>query len=113
MDGPVVSGYRWSSSDPSIIKVVDSGQVAVFYGQKAGTAKITVTHDLAAWPLEIIVNCVNLVLAASNPYIMSPNIITLTVGDAAATITAELVGGRQADNEAVEKVFRKGLRHYI
>ena len=99
-DGPVVSGFRWSSSDPSVIKVVDSGQVAVFYGEKAGTAKITVTHDLAAWPLEIIANCVNPVLAANNPYIMSPNIITLIVGDAATTITAELVGGRPSDNSA-------------
>jgi hypothetical protein len=100
VDGPVVSGFRWSSSDPSIIKVVDSGQVAVFYGEKAGTAKITVTHDLVSWPLEIIVNCVNPILAANNPYIMSPNIITLTVGDAATTITAELVGGRPSDNTA-------------
>jgi hypothetical protein len=100
VDGPVVSGYRWMSSDPSIIKVVDSGQMAVFYGQKAGTAKITVTHDLCSWPLEIIVNCVNPVLAANNPYIMSPNIITLTVGDAPVTITADLVGGRQADYTA-------------
>ncbi|MDR2019467.1 MAG: hypothetical protein LBQ14_01730 [Treponema sp.] len=100
VDGPVVSGYRWSSSDPSIVKVVDSGQAAVFYGEKAGTAKITVAHDRCSWPLEIIVNCVNPVLAANNPYIMSPNIITLTVGDAATTITADLVGGKPSDNTA-------------
>jgi hypothetical protein len=100
VDGPVVSGYRWSSSDPSIIKVVDSGQVAVFYGQKSGTVKITVAHDLCSWPLEIIVNCVNPVLAANNPYIMSPSIITLTVGDAPTTITADLVGGKPSDYAA-------------
>jgi hypothetical protein len=98
--GPAVSGYRWSSSDPSIIRVVDSGQVAVFYGQKAGTAKITVTHDQSSWPLEIIANCVNPILAANNPYIMSPNIITLTVGDAPTTITADLVGGKPSDYTA-------------
>jgi hypothetical protein len=99
-EGPAVSGYHWSSSDPSIVKVVDSGQVAVFYGEKAGTAKITVTHDLCSYPLEIIANCVNPVLAANNPYIMSPNIVTLTVGDAAATITADLVGGKPSDYTA-------------
>jgi hypothetical protein len=93
-------GYRWSSSDPSIIKVVDSGQAAVFYGEKAGTAKITVTHDLCAWPLEIIANCVNPILAANNPYIMSPNIVTLTVGDAPVTVTADLVGGKPSDYTA-------------
>ncbi|MDR2160166.1 MAG: hypothetical protein LBP23_08900, partial [Treponema sp.] len=100
VDGPAVSGYHWSSSDSSIVKVVDSGQVAVFYGEKAGTTKITVTHDLCSYPLEIIANCVNPVLAANNPYITSPNIITLTVGDAAATITADLVGGKPSDYTA-------------
>jgi hypothetical protein len=99
-EGPVLSGYHWASSDPSLVNVVDSGQVAVLYGQKAGTAKITVTNDICAYPLEIIANCVDPVLAANNPYIMSPNIITLTMGDAATTITADLIGGRQSDYTA-------------
>jgi hypothetical protein len=100
VDQPVLSGYHWTSSDPSVIKVVVSGQVAVLYGQKAGIAKITVTNDLCRYPLEIIANCVNPVLAARNPYIMSPNIVTLTVGDPAVSITADLVGGDQADYPA-------------
>jgi hypothetical protein len=94
----VLSGYHWVSSDPSVIQVVDSGQVAVFYGKKIGTAKITVTNDLCSFPLQIIANCVDPVMAANNPYIMSPNIVTLTVGEPAATVTAELVGGKPADN---------------
>jgi hypothetical protein len=94
----VLSGYNWVSSDPSVVQVVASGQVAVFYGKKMGTAKITVTNDLCDFPLEIIANCVDPVMAANNPYIMSPNIISLTVGDSATTITAELVGGRPSDN---------------
>jgi hypothetical protein len=97
---PVLAGYHWTSSDPSSIKVVDSGQVAVLYGQKTGTAKITVTNDACTYPLEIIANCVNPVLAANNPYIMSPNIVTLTAGDPAATITADLIGGKPSDYTA-------------
>jgi hypothetical protein len=97
---PVPQGYRWVSSDTSVIRVVDSGQVAVLYGQKTGTAKITVTHDGCAWPLEIIANCVNPVLAANNPYVMSPNIVTLTVGDPPATVTADLIGGKPSDYTA-------------
>jgi hypothetical protein len=94
----VLSGYHWVSSDPSVIQVVDSGQVAVFYGKKMGTARITVTNDACDFPLQIIANCVDPVMAANNPYIMSPNIVTLTVDDPATTVTAELVGGRPADN---------------
>jgi hypothetical protein len=97
---PIPQGYRWTSSDPSIIKVVDSGQVAVLYGQKTGTAKITVTNDSCTYPLEIIANCVNPVVAANDPYIMSPNIITLTVGDPATAITADLIGGNPSDYTA-------------
>jgi hypothetical protein len=97
---PILQGYRWVSSDPSIIKVVDSGQVAVLYGQKTGTAKITVTNDGCTYPLEIIANCVNPVLAANNPYIMSPNIVTLTVGDPVTTIAADLIGGKASDYTA-------------
>lgn len=97
---PVVSGYHWVSSDPAVVRVVDSGQTAVFYGERAGTAKITVTNDALLYPLEIIAHCVNPVLAANNPYIMSATIVTLTVGDAAATVSAELVGGSPADYSA-------------
>jgi hypothetical protein len=94
----VLTGYNWVSGDPSIVQVAASGQVAVFYGKKMGTAKITVTNDLCDFPLEIIANCVDPVMAANNPYIMSPNILTLAVGDSSTTITAELVGGRPGDN---------------
>jgi uncharacterized protein YjdB len=106
---PVLQGYRWTSSDPTIVTVVDSGQVAVLYGQKAGTAKITVTNDACLYPLEIIANCVNPVLAANNPYIMSPNIVTLTVDDPAVTITADLVGGKPSDYAAFAWRISDGL----
>ncbi len=48
--------------------------------------------------LEIIVNCVDARLAANNPYILSPNIVNLRVGEVAQTISATLVGGNPSDN---------------
>ena len=93
----IIDGYHWSSSDSSIIKVVESGNTAVFYGISQGTAKITVTNDYCDYPLEIIANCVDPVLAAANPYITCQNIVTLTVGDSATTLTADLVGGTESD----------------
>jgi hypothetical protein len=101
VDSPLLSGYAWTSSDPAVIEVVSSGQTALFYGRKAGTAKVTVTNDNCPYPLEIIANCVNPVLAAANPYIMTPNIVTLTVGAAANTpVVADLIGGADADKAA-------------
>lgn len=93
----IIDGYHWESSEPSIIKVVESGSTAVFYGISQGTAKITVTNDYCDYPLEIIANCVDPILAAANPYITCQNIVTLTVGDSATTLTADLVGGTESD----------------
>ena len=93
----IIDGYHWESSEPSIIRVVDSGSTAVFYGISQGTAKITVTNDYCDYPLEIIANCVDPILAAANPYITCQNIVTLSVGDSATTLTADLVGGTESD----------------
>lgn len=93
----IIDGYHWASSDSSIVKVVESGNTAVFYGISQGTAKITVTNDYCDYSLEIIANCVDPILAAANPYITCQNIVTLTVGDSATTLTADLVGGNESD----------------
>lgn len=94
----ILDGYNWQSSDNSVIKVVGSGNHAVFYGVKEGTAKVTVTNSYCEFPLEIIANCVDPILAAANPYITSQNIATVYVGDEPTTLTAELVGGNDSDN---------------
>lgn len=93
----IIDGFHWTSDNSSIINVVSSGSTAVLYGKKQGTAKITVTSDYCDYPLEIIANCVDPVLAAANPYITSQNIITLHVGDTASTVTADLIGGNESD----------------
>jgi hypothetical protein len=94
---PVISGYGWQSNNPAIVSLTASGQMAVLHGVSMGTTKIVATNDVCTFPLEIIVNCVDPVSASNNPYIMSPNIQTITVGDAATTITAELIGGLPSD----------------
>lgn len=93
----VLSGYTWMSKNPDIVDVQASGAVAVLYGKKQGSAKVQVVNDSCVYPLEIIVNCVDPVQAALNPYIQCENIVTLTVGDDARTITADLVGGTDGD----------------
>jgi hypothetical protein len=94
---PLLSGWHWSSDNPAVVGAVSSGAVAVLSGRKTGTAKITVRNDSCQYPLEIIANCVDPVLAANNPYIMSPNILTLYIGDPPAPLAAELIGGLDSD----------------
>ena len=95
----VLDGYEWESSDPTVCSVVSSGSTAVIYGLKAGTAKISVSNDANTngYSLEIIATCVDPTTAAANPYITLPNIVILTVGDGAQTVTADLVGGSESD----------------
>ena len=95
--GNIVSGYSWISDNEAVARVVGSGAMAVVYGIKAGTAKVTVRNDQCDYPLEIIVNCVDPVVAAEYPYIACKNIVTLTVDGDASVVTAELIGGSAAD----------------
>ncbi|MBR3543650.1 MAG: hypothetical protein IKN82_08155 [Treponema sp.] len=94
----VVSGFTWTTDNPSVLEVVGGGKSAVFYGKRAGTAKVTVKNDQCLYPLEIIANVVDPVKAAQNPYIACRNILTLHVGDDPETLSAQLVGGTDADN---------------
>lgn len=98
-DSDIISGYTWRSSNASVAEVVGSGSVAVIYGKSIGSTKIIVeNYDNCDYPLEMIVNVVDPIAAASDPYITCNNIVTCTVGGDAATIAAELVGG--SDNDA-------------
>lgn len=95
---PVIAGYNWVSDNPSICSVVDSGSTAVLYAQKCGTAKIKVSNPASCdYPLEIIVNVVDPILASANPYITSQNIVTCTVGGSAQSVIADLIGGKESD----------------
>lgn len=97
-DSNVITGFSWKSQNTSVADVVGSGSVAVIYGRSAGSAKIIVeNYDYCDYPLEIIVNVVDPIAAANDPYISCNNIVTCTVGGDAATIAAELIGGKSSD----------------
>lgn len=94
----IIDGYSWTSSDPSIISVVSQGATAVFTGNSVGTAIITVTNKECSYPLQIIAQCVDPVAAAANPFIqLTSSVLTLNVSSSYSSITADLVGGSEAD----------------
>ena len=97
-DSNIVSGFTWKSQDTSVCEVVGSGSVAVIYGKGIGSAKVIVeNYSYCDYPLEIIVNVVDPIQAANDPYISCNNIVTCTVDGDMATIAAELIGGKESD----------------
>lgn len=97
-DSDIISGYSWRSTNDSVASVSGSGNIAVVYGKTCGSTKIIVeNYKNCTYPLEIIVNVVDPVAAASDPYITCNNIVTCTVGGDNAVIAAELVGGSSGD----------------
>lgn len=100
-DTNIISGYSWRSNNLSVCEVVGSGNVAVIYGKAIGSAKVIVeNYEYCSYPLEIIVNVVDPIAAAQDPYITCNSIVTCTVGDSLATVAADLVGGTESDYSA-------------
>lgn len=95
---PVVSGYSWTVADPNIISVSNSGNIGVMNGLKIGTTKITVMNEACIYPLEIICNVVDEKAAIIDPYISAKSIATCYIDSENVILTAELVGGTDADN---------------
>ncbi len=94
----VIDGYTWTSSDPGVVSVIDQGSTAVFTGNSIGTAIITVTNKDCAYPLQIIAQCVDPIADAANPYIqLTSSVLTVNVSSSYTSITADLVGGTEAD----------------
>lgn len=94
----ILDGYTWTSSDPGVVSVIEQGTTAVFTGNSIGTAIITVTNKDCAYPLQIIAQCVDPIAAAANPFIqLTSSVLTLNVSSNYSSITADLVGGTEAD----------------
>ena len=94
----ILDGYTWTSSDPGVVSVIDQGSTAVFTGNSIGTAIITVTNKSCSYPLQIIAQCVDPIAAAANPFIqLTSSVLTLNVSSSYSSITADLVGGTEAD----------------
>ena len=94
----VLDGYTWTSTDYSIADVVPNGATASIRGNSIGTAIITVRNTSCKYPLEIIVHVVDPITAAAHPYIqLSSSVLVQQVDNTYSSITAELVGGTDAD----------------
>ena len=75
-----------------------AGATAVLTGNGIGTALITVTNKACQYSLTIIVQCVDPIAAAANPYIqLSSSVLTVNVSSAYTSITADLIGGSSDD----------------
>ncbi len=97
-DNQILTGYYWEPVDKNIATVSYTGNKAVIYGKNIGTTKINVTNTECDIPLEIIVNVVDPVAAVEDPYISCPNIITCNVGNDFSDVSAELIGGSEAQS---------------
>lgn len=97
----IIDGFTWSSGNPEIVDIVPGGANAVLKGNKVGTAIVSVKNKACKYPLEIIVQVVDPIAAATNPYIqLTSSVMTLTCGNTYTSITAELVGGTDSDKSS-------------
>jgi len=105
-ESPIIDGFQWKSANQEIATVEQSsGANAVIHGNELGATRLTVSNTHCLYPLDIIVQCVDPILAKNHPYIDTPaNIVPLTVHanhipGGWQTITAALEGGSEADNQ--------------
>ena len=96
----VLDGYTWSSSNQNCVDVTPAGATAVLKANSIGSAIITVKNTQCQYPLSIIVQVVDPIAAAANPYIqLTSSVMTLNVGTTFTDVTADLVGGSEDDNK--------------
>lgn len=96
-----LTGWRWAVKNNSIATITPTNNSAYITGLKTGTTVIQVSNSFIEYtatnPLEIILNVVDLDVAANDPFISCNNITTCTANSSAVTISAELIGGNQSD----------------
>jgi hypothetical protein len=95
------SSWNWVSADSSVAEVTaQTGSEILLRGAKPGTTSLLVSNSAAPNPLKIIVLCLDARTAAGEPWIKT-NTGIMTLGlNASAAVTAEMVGGRETDNNA-------------
>ena len=94
----VIEGYTWTSNNLNVVDITSSGANALLKGNGIGTAIVTVTNKECKYPLSIIVQVVDPILASQNPHIqLSSSVITVPVSSTYTSITADLVGGTEED----------------
>ena len=99
----IIDGYTWESKNPEIATAQGVGANAVIHGNETGTARIKVSNTKCAYPLELIVICVDSSSAVLNPFISTAtNIVTLKAEKESSpwtTFTATLEGGSEFDQQ--------------
>ena len=94
----VIEGYNWTSNNLNVVDITSSGANALIKGNGIGTAIVTVTNKECKYPLSIIVQVVDPILASQNPHIqLSSSVITVPVSSTYTSVTADLVGGTEED----------------
>ena len=94
----VIEGYTWTSNNLNVVDITSSGANALLKGNGIGTAIVTVTNKECKYPLSIIVQVVDPILASQNPHIqLSSSVITVPVSSSYTSVTADLVGGTEED----------------
>lgn len=94
----VIEGYTWTSNNLNVVDITSSGANALLKGSGIGTAIVTVTNKECKYPLSIIVQVVDPILASQNPHIqLSSSVITVPVSSTYTSVTADLVGGTEED----------------
>lgn len=94
----VIEGYTWTSNNLNVVDITSSGANALLKGNGIGTAIVTVTSKECKYPLSIIVQVVDPILASQNPHIqLSSSVITVPVSSTYTSVTADLVGGTEED----------------
>ena len=94
----VIEGYTWTSNNLNVVDITSSGANALLKGNGIGTAIVTVTNKECKYPLSIIVQVVDPILASQNPHIqLSSSVITVPVSSTYTSVSADLVGGTEED----------------
>lgn len=94
----IIEGYTWTSNNLNVVDITYSGANALLKGNGIGTAIVTVTNKECKYPLSIIVQVVDPILASQNPHIqLSSSVITVPVSSTYTSVTADLVGGTEED----------------
>lgn len=94
----VIEGYTWTSNNLNVVDITSSGANALLKGNGIGTAIVTVTNKECKYPLSIIVQVVDPILASQTPHIqLSSSVITVPVSSTYTSVTADLVGGTEED----------------
>jgi hypothetical protein len=92
--------WTWTVQDQSVARIAaNNGPAAMIAGIAPGASFLTASNSRAPYPLSLILICLDKRQAQLNPWIKtSADILTVKTG-ASAALSAEMIGGSDADNQ--------------